>query len=254
MKSISGVLVGLFRFIWARAYRWRSRKGFGGGDGDEAEGRARRRHRLGDVDSVGSSALDVMVSGELERQKRERELYERFLRGEEISDDDEDAAGDDDLDYDLAAEEEDGSESMSDAGDIDGTMIFHRAGSVFTDDADPQERQEEAIALFTDLVRSEGVGEGSRLVWSHLARTTGRDNGTPAPPLTRRRWGQMGRRWGLGLVDDSDVDVWEVDESGSAAVDFLGGDGAGFEVDWTERAMCIICTSRPRDIVSWPCR
>jgi hypothetical protein len=199
--------------------------------------------------------VDVDVVA-MDRQKNERELYERFLRGEEISDDDEDAVLNDvdDLGYEYGVEDEDGSESTSeieDGDDAGSSMEVSRAGSVFRE-GERQERQEEAIALFTDLVRTQGVDEGSRLVWGHLARTTGREN-VLAPPLTRRRWCEMGRRWGLGFSDDLNEDVWEVDVGPSGLMG-ADGDGTESEVDWTDRAMCIICTGRPRDIVSWPCR
>lgn len=254
IKSISGVLVGLVRFMWACACQWKTRKGSIGA-GEDVDGRLRRRPRV--RRSGPSDAIDMTAGDEPDMQTSERELYERFLRGEDISDDEEDVVGDDDHNYEL--EDEDGSESASasDLGDGEEdtrpSTPLDRAISVLGEEFDQRERHEEAIALFTDLVRSQGVDEGSRLVWGHLARTTGRES-TPAPPLTRRKWSEMGRRWGLGFVPDMDEDAWEVGGVGPLALDSGDGNGNGSDVDWTDRAMCIICTSRPRDIVSWPCR
>ncbi|KAJ3573774.1 hypothetical protein NP233_g2208 [Leucocoprinus birnbaumii] len=248
-KSASGVLVGLMRFIWACAVSWRSPKGFDA-TGEEVDRRLRRRQRLGRTGS--SEAVDSTAADE---SRKERELYERFLRGEDISDDEEDAVVDDDFNYEL--EDEEGTESPSESGDVDEeasrSTPIDRAISILGEEFDQRERQEEAISLFTDLVRSQGVDEGSRLVWGHLARTTGRES-SPAPPLTRRRWGEMGRRWGLGFVDDVEEDTWEVVGASSLGMDTGDGSVNGSDVDWTDRTMCIICTSRPRDIVSWPCR
>lgn len=249
-KSAFGVIWGLMRFSWSWACRWKDRKGFGGA---EDEDRVRRR---GHVVDVADGVRLTSGAAELERQKREREVYERFLRGEEISDDEDDAVVD---------EYEDGSASSSEVEDDDGleggpSTIFERATSVMREDED-QGREDEAIALFADLVRTQGVDEGSKLVLSHLVhgsvRATGRESALPAPPLTRRRWGEMGRRWGLEITDEleGEEDVWDLGLEPRRNNSSVDGEGeAGGEADWTDRAMCIICTSRPRDIVSWPCR
>lgn len=247
-KAASAVLWGLTRFMWWWACRWRSRKGYVDA---EAEERLRHRPHITDVDG-----MRLSHAVEVEKQRGERELYERFLRGEEISDDEDDAVVDGDVD----SEDEDGSGGSSDVGDEDvaedrRSMDPERDASVMLEE-EQQEREQEAIALFTDFVRTQGVDEGSRLVLSHLvhgsARTTGREN-APAPPLTRRRWGEMGRRWGLEITEEPDVDAWDFGFYSTRRDGDTDG-GRDAEVDWSERAMCIICTSRPRDIVSWPCR
>ncbi|KXN91484.1 Protein ASI3 [Leucoagaricus sp. SymC.cos] len=231
-KSFSGVLLGLLRIVWAWACRWRGQKGYEGSDAEtEERSRRRRRARGPAFENRTLNGTDLTMPTEAEKKQSERELYERFLRGEDISDDEDDPASDEydpNNDSDIYREEE--------------------------------ERKEEVIALFTDLVRSQGVDEGSRLVCGHLAHVSGRRQGVVGPPLTRRRWRQIGKTWGLGFVDDEDdavnvglstsVDSWNVygREEGEE------GGGEWSEVDWTERLTCIICTSRPREIVSWPCR
>lgn len=239
-KSFSGVLVGLMRFMWFRV--WKRRKGFNGA-GEDVNGRL-RRPRTGD--SVSGHVSD-WVSNEVDKQRSERELYHRFLRGEDISDDD-----DDDVVID-----ENGGESTTDSGegedDTGLSTALDRAVSALGEEFDQHEKQEEAIGLFTDLVRCQGVDEGSRLVWGHLARTTGRE-GPSGPPLTRNRWSEMRRRWGLGFVNEMVEDIWEVDGTELSRLDNGGSSENGPDADWTDRTMCIICTGRPREIISWPCR
>ncbi|KAF9444751.1 hypothetical protein P691DRAFT_711400 [Macrolepiota fuliginosa MF-IS2] len=245
-KAASGALRGLLRLTWRWVCQWRGRKGYAEAEA-EAEERLRHRPHITDVD-VGRLGLAV----ETERRRAERELYERFLRGEEISDDeDEDAA----LGGGVDSESEDGSEGSSDVGDEDWPLMRLGDGSVVPEE-EQQEREDEAIALFADLVRTQGVDEGSKLVLSHLvhgsAVATGRED-APVPPLTRRRWGEMGRRWGLAIMEGPDEDAWDLGVATARRDVDVGGEKDG-EVDWTDRAMCIICTSKPRDVVSWPCR
>ena len=230
-KTMGGVLVGLVRFMWFCA--WRKRKGFNGASEDVNE--RSRRSRTGD--SAPGHVSD-QVNNEVDQQRSERALYQRFLRGEDISDDDEDVVVDE-------------SDSTSDSGEgeeISGSSTpLDKAISELGEEFDQHEKQEEAIALFTDLVKCQGVDEGSRLVWGHLARATGRES-PPGPPLTRKKWSELGRRWGFAFVSDAVEDVWEFDgDSGDASEN-------GHDVDLADRAMCIICTFRPRDVVSWPCR
>jgi len=230
-KTMGGVLVGLVRFMWFCA--WRKRKGFNGASEDVNE--RLRRSRTGD--SAPGHVSD-QVNNEVDQQRSERALYQRFLRGEDISDDDEDVVVDE-------------SDSTSDSGEgeeISGSSTpLDKAISELGEEFDQHEKQEEAIALFTDLVKCQGVDEGSRLVWGHLARATGRES-PPGPPLTRKKWSELGRRWGFAFVSDAVEDVWEFDgDSGDASEN-------GHDVDLADRAMCIICTFRPRDVVSWPCR
>jgi hypothetical protein len=244
VKSMGGVFFGLLRFGWS----WtRSRKGFEGAERDERS--RRREHGVDFAESVRASGVT-----ELEKQRREREVYERFLRGEEISDDEDDAVIEEDGDY----EDDDDASSAYDDDDlpeVGASTRRERSTSVVPMD-EQQEREAEAVSLFADLVRTQGVDEGSKLVLSHIvngsARATGRE---PAPPLTRRRWGQM---WGFEIRDNLDReedngDVWDFTVSTPASSDFDGG-SPELDMDALNRAMCVICTGKPREIVSWPCR
>jgi len=234
-KTMGDVLVGLVRFIWFCV--WRKRKGFNGA-GEDLHERS-RRPRIG---GSASGHVSDQVNHEVDRRRNDRELYQRFLRGEDISDDDEDVVVDE-------------SDSTSDSGEgeeVTGSSALDKAISVLSEEFDQHERQEEAIALFTDLVKCQGVEEGSRLVWGHLARATGRES-PPGPPLTRNKWSELRRKWGFAFVSDVAEDVWEADGSGSR-MDSGGTSENGRDIDLTDRATCIICTSRPRDVISWPCR
>lgn len=239
VKSMGEVFLGLLKFGWS----WtRSRKGFEGAERDE-----RPRRSVDFAEGVRGSGAT-----ELERQRREREIYERFLRGEEISDDEDDAVIEEDGDYE---DEDDASSAYEDDGlpEAGPSTRRERSTSVIPMD-EQQEREAEAISLFADFVRTQGVDEGSKLVLSHIvngsARATGRE---PAPPLTRRRWGEMGRMWGLEITDGEDDSGDVLDFTSTSASSDLDVE-IEMDIDVMNRAMCVICTGKPREIVSWPCR
>ena len=58
----------------------------------------------------------------------------------------------------------------------------------------------------------------------------------------------------MGFVNEMVEDIWEVDGTELSRLDNGGSSENGPDADWTDRMMCIICTGRPREIISWPCR
>ncbi len=109
--------------------------------------------------------VDAGVSREERRRRKDKALYQRFLRGENISDDDDDHV--EDTEGTLSEDDE-----IADSDD---------------DQIDDDERQAEAITLFADLLQDRSInGEDTspgEMVLAHLAHggrlsTTG--------PLTRR--------------------------------------------------------------------
>ena len=170
-------------------------------------------------------------------------LYERFLKGENISDDDDD-------EVDESAEE--------DVEDVE------------EDDEEEVDRQNEALGLFTDLIQSgEREGHQGEMVLAHLVHGLGTNRPTSSSilgsgqatamspsstgPLTRRKWKDLlsiGVPWERegGLEDLSDEDDDEVSTSRD-----------GYDDDKKERELdmwhvCVVCTMEARDIICWPCR
>ncbi|KAH9484462.1 hypothetical protein JR316_0003944 [Psilocybe cubensis] len=145
---------------------------------------------------------------EEEMRRKEKEIYQRFLRGEDISDDEED---EDDDDNDSLYSDED---EESDDGE----------------GADDNEREAEAVGLFTDFIRnsrdqmpyaSRGISTGSNgeMVLAHLMHG---NTGASPSPLTRRKWNALVRndpnshstRAGspamIGNGEDDDDGFWEI--------------------------------------------
>lgn len=196
-----------------------------------------REEEIGDS---GNADADGVGEGEDEM------LYQRFLRGENISDDDDD-------EVDECAEE--------DVEDVE------------EDDEEEVDRQNEALGLFTDLIQSgEREGHQGEMVLAHLVHGLGSSlDNRPASssmsgsgrttamspsskgPLTRRKWKDLlsidvPREEQDGLEDFSDEDDDEVSIS-----------RAGYDDDKKERQLdmrhvCVVCTIEVRDIICWPCR
>ncbi|PPQ88335.1 hypothetical protein CVT25_012446 [Psilocybe cyanescens] len=191
------------------------------------------------------------ISDEEARRRKEREVYQRFLRGEDISDDDDD-------------EEDEGADLLSsDDEESDGGE---------GDNAD--EREAEAVGLFTDLIRnsrdrtaststalatSSDTGGSGEMVLAHLMHG---GNGASPSPLTRRRWNALVRNDRSAFAasrgspdvfgDDSDDDngLWEVTPPPRA----VPGGANDEQREARLHNACVICTSEARDIICWPCR
>lgn len=185
--------------------------------------------------------LNADVSREERRRRKEKALYQRFLRGEDISDDDEDHT-----------EDTEGTLSEDDEiADSDENQIDYE-----TED----ERQAEAITLFADLLRNgsgsdsltEQINNGGEMVLAHLVHGGGLSTG----PLTRRGWnalfqpgGLAGRRWSENEASESD-DAGENQMRNSRRSIFDGEPGAEQRFE----NVCVICTNEKRDVICWPCR
>jgi len=174
-----------------------------------------------EVEEEDEDAVDMSVA-----------VYEKFLRGENISDDEEE--DDEYRDEELEEEEEEEAEEREE-----------------------DEEDREAFSLFTDILRN-GVhgnpqdGGGGEVVLAHLIDKS---------PMTRRRWNSLsssdrtfahqrqrtpvpGR---FGPFDSEEDDPFATSSSESSpALD------AGREI--AARSVCVICTTEARDVICWPCR
>lgn len=221
---------------------------------ERARGRARVRDEVakgvrfspGFDDRLTDGKDDDGVSEEEESRRKEREIYERFLRGEDISDDE------DEVDNEPTWSDEDEEEC------VDGEQ-----------DEDEEEGGAEAVRLFTDLFRNTGGNHGSssssspmtlshqhgEMVLAHLMHGSTGAGASPGP-LTRRRWNALVKEDPRSRTSLYDQDQLEDDDND----DFLEVPGRTISDAEMERRrqgsnnLCVICTTEGRDIICWPCR
>jgi len=246
--AFGGVLKGLVVFLVERAkgrVRMRDFAVVKPGSGIAAQGNSEQQQVNGDEEKI-AEAL---------KKKKEREIYQRFLRGEEISDDEDDEGEDEE--YGDVAEDSD-EESISEDGE------------------EHEDREAEAISLFKDLLRNPYAraqspsttidpdgSSGGEMVLAHLAHS-GLATGVSSSPLTRRRWNalfnnnnRLRDRFrespspGSGEYDD--YNPWEVNGSEIGTRRTIFDEDNGQQQQGIQ-SMCVICTVSARDIICWPCR
>lgn len=206
--------------------------------------KARRRVRHSQQEKprfVVRGMLDQKEDGELireqERRRKEMELYQNFLKGEEISDDEEDAIRD----------------SPTLSSDDKGTSEDTDEG----DSCEEWEAENEVISLFTDILRngttsrqmsstspsnSRNASSGE-VVLAHLMH----DSEGPSNSLTRRNWKSYRRRRHTAVNDD----IRLLNETSSISM--------AYSKEMEERNdelqhVCVVCMLETRDIICWPCR
>ncbi|RXW23638.1 hypothetical protein EST38_g2202 [Candolleomyces aberdarensis] len=202
----------------------------------------RNSQRRGQRVERGSTPFErdlVHEEGEEAVRDWEQECYERFLRGESVTDDE--------------GEDEEWQEEgyRDDASDTEDSR----------DDQENEEqegegdREQEAFGLFSDILRNGIAGSaahdssaGGDVVLAHLVDTS---------PMTRRRWRTVSSpdhntstslRRTPGLFDEEFDDPF-TDRSRTPGNRL---DAAAQEL--AARNVCVICTSEARDIICWPCR
>lgn len=204
---------GLVMFSWS-VLRWRSRS---------SNFRSRRVADQGEViESERSRKQDIKES--------EEELYERFVRGEPMHDDDED---DSEFEYRRSEIERDASASPTSEDDDDGCE---------EEDEDLQHDANETITLFSDLSSSPSGMTTASVLLAHMA------DDSPSP-MTRRRFQHL-----VSAPQSSDTLV--SDWTDIAANRRSPSSGNGMHEDSIDEARrnCVICTVDPRQIICWPCR
>lgn len=228
--TLLSVIQGLYRlFLWFIWYRWRGVK-----------------LRLPPLEAETSDdvpGLQAVASG----VETHETIYQRFLRGEDVGDDDDD-------EYDPSREWDIPNDFHDHSGDLSDEQEGEDAETE-SDETDSGGGSETA-GLFKDIL-SQSAGSTSLspgpVLLAHM--TTGH-----ASPLTRRRYrelvahphrrtfpGQDG-----GPVGDEMVRFIH-DRRVRASV--VGAEPEPSEENSLERRMnCVICISEPRNIICWPCR
>ncbi|KAK0196477.1 hypothetical protein F5146DRAFT_1152389, partial [Armillaria mellea] len=174
-----------------------------------------------------------------EEEGYEEDAYDKFVQGDELSDDDDD----DEWDHDNASssssdEEDEGDDEDEDEGD--------------------EERDREALVLYADLRSNESTpGVSSSTLLAHMIHTGG-------SPLTRRRYdamldGEMHRDAVPGNLSPSGTSASLRAYANAHAFLFLAASTAKSDdfssADGDDRRQnCVICTTEAREIICWPCR
>ncbi|EMD38242.1 hypothetical protein CERSUDRAFT_113400 [Gelatoporia subvermispora B] len=153
-------------------------------------------------------------------EKEEDELdvvYERFLRGDALSDDDDE--------FDPFSDRPPTPESP--ASTSDGEMSEEVA------------EDSETVQLYADLSTDTATSSSAPLLLAHMVNTS-------TSPLTRLRY----RRLVRAPVDQQDTDDWQ-----SFALSRRQAKAGAPPDELDERRRnCVVCTVEPREVICWPCR
>ncbi|KAI0636382.1 hypothetical protein C8Q77DRAFT_1051344 [Trametes polyzona] len=166
------------------------------------------------------------------RRRADTDVYERFLRGEPVSDDDED---------DFQPDDERRERSVTPA--TPSTLSEDEDGG----DATEQEEDDtsEQARLFADLSTSASQAASAPLLLAHMTDTS-------PSPLTRRGYRRLvsgGRR-----PDGEELDEWDEFLLERRRVKRSAAEARGDDPFAEQTRNCVICTVEPRDIICWPCR
>lgn len=168
--------------------------------------------------------------------EEEEELYERFIRGEPMDEEDED------FEYHPSEAERNGSTSPT----------SWRSGHDSEEEGEGEEEEEEevlrqdtneTVSLFSDLSSAPSVMTSASVLVAHMTHDS-------SLPMTRQRFQHLmsapSHRSDSLLSDWSDV----------AAIRRSSSSGTGTHGDPNDEARrnCVICTVEPRQIICWPCR
>ena len=239
------VLTGLVFVLWDKARsRRRSHRSDRAGKPStiirtSAEGHRREEDDYQSVEDDDDSADDTR------RMDRDKEVYSRFLRGEEISDDEHDG------DFSSSFEDEDSRRGVEDDDDVE-------EGEEEEEEEEEENSQGEALRLFSDFLRngrdapttSEGGGE---MVLAHLLHRQATSSG----PLTRQGWREL-----VGQGDASEYRSHFRNHEDDTDKNNIWNQPSYNRNDATpadsqpifNTAACVICTIGQRDIICWPCR
>jgi hypothetical protein len=175
---------------------------------------------------------------------KEKEVYSRFLRGEEISDDEQDD------DFTSSLDDEDSHIGVEDDDDVEEEE---------EEEEEDENGQGEAVRLFSDFLRNgrdapKTSAGGGEMVLEHLLHRQVSSSG----PLTRQGWRELvGQGDASGYRshfrnhkdDADDDDIWD-QPSYNNRDDATPADSQPI----FNTAACVICTNGQRVIICWPCR
>lgn len=237
---------------------------------DVVRGRRRPSVLAGDDEMTATTtatmtAMTMTTTTERRSDDVEQDVYARFVRGEQVSDDEQDEFDPTERctsQSSVCSSDEDDNEDSADV-DLDPDVDANADGRGEAD-ADVLE----TVSLYADLTSSSSslsvsVPSTASLLLAHMV-----DRSTF--PLTRRRFeglvsgmGWSGSGSGLGPEEERGRSVDErtgYKPSGSmealGALGALGssGGGGGDGQDTSSRSNCVVCMTEPRQIICWPCR
>ncbi|KAI0351564.1 hypothetical protein OH77DRAFT_1410915 [Trametes cingulata] len=162
------------------------------------------------------------------------DAYERFLRGEPVSDDDED------FDPDAPRGTASGTPSSFSDPEEDGE-----------DNEDGAEEEEvvEQAQLYADLSTSASQVASAPLLLAHMTDTS-------PSPLTRRGYRRLvsGSRAGRVQAQTDEWEEWNEFVGERRRTKRAAAEARGEDPFAEQTRNCVICTVEPRDIICWPCR
>ncbi|KAH7914036.1 hypothetical protein BJ138DRAFT_1001063 [Hygrophoropsis aurantiaca] len=157
-----------------------------------------------------------------EGEEADDDVYERFLRGESVSDDEDD---------DFSPVRRASSSTPSIASD-------------HAEDESSLEDQSETVALYADLSSAVQTSTSASLLLAHMTDSS-------SSPLTRRRFQRLvSGTAGQSPDNDGWTDIMTNRQPLPHPMDRPGADDGFGEA----RHNCVICTVEPRQIICWPCR
>lgn len=166
-----------------------------------------------------------------EQEEQEEELYERFIRGEPMDEDDED------FEYYPSETERNGFTSPTSSSSEHGSEEEEGEGEV------PRQDTNETVSLFSDLSSAPSAMTSASVLVAHMTHNS-------SSPMTRQRFQH------LMSVPSHRSDSLLSDWSDVAAIRRSSSSGTGVREDSYNEARrnCVICTAEPRQIICWPCR
>ncbi|KAI5122226.1 hypothetical protein M0805_002714 [Coniferiporia weirii] len=223
-RSLVGVMRGFCRVaLWAVWYKWRG----------VALSRPVDANVLVDTPVQPDRTLRVYSPGS---DDGEGSIYRRFLRGENVSDDEDDYL------------------PLHDHISEDSPNVSTHA----SDEEDEPEAEDsdvgnglETADLYSDILTasaSSSLGPPGPVLLAHMTTIS-------ASPLTRRRYKQLvsdpRRQVSTSVEVEREKDEWtEFVQSRQARVSVASPENGSLE----GRMNCVICTAEPREIICWPCR
>lgn len=203
-------------FMWAIWYKWRGV--ILPGSRDTATGGAAQRP----PPPVPTESTHAVGHGD-------DDVYSRFIRGEVVSDDE------DDYDPSLDVDEEDADVSEEDSE---------------SEESESNGKGLEAAGLYSDFLSEPASSTSANPGPVLLAHMTAQS----ALPLTRRRYGRLVFDPRSRSSPEHQHSGWTsfVNERRFQAETSAAGRGSGASLEG--RMNCVICTSEPREIICWPCR
>ncbi|KAL5511351.1 hypothetical protein ACEPAH_4567 [Sanghuangporus vaninii] len=229
--SLFSVIRGFYRlFLWLIWYKWRG---------------VSLRLRPSEVEASSKVPERQATSSGSNRSDGYETVYQRFLRGEDVGDDDDD-------EY-VPPQEQNALEVFQDP--FEESSDEEEEKDVESGDEDTDNGLETA-GLFKDLlsnsVASTSLSPGPVLI-AHM--TADRSS-----PLTRRRYkefvsrshGQVSSSQDRGPLGDEMARFIHDRRVRASATET--GSSSSEEISLEGRMNCVICTSEPRDIICWPCR